>query len=595
MKHLNHQDLEAAFPSRQYPKRLANQVEALEIIGNEKGSVILEMPTGSGKTAVGYTFLKALEQQGAGPLFYVVPTKTLVEQVHQLHPDVTVAYGRHEHPCLYYDDQPKADEIPCSMLVDCAHRVDQETGETFEPGATLCPYLLQKYQAKQSGIVVCTSAFYLFTQLFSREWGEPAGLVIDEAHRLPQTVRGLLSYEISDLHLWRAVNLLAFMDEEQAANLERFTKKMIHLVRRKASRASTLLEDHEIADLLDELAQVDPQKVRKAVAQAVQTGVIDTLEQRETLRKLELLTYNLRRYIHSLEYSLPSQGRHPLNYTYAYFRTDLIGNEKAQHWLFIKSYYVAPIIKRILSPRTLAFSATIGDPEIFQYETGIKAPAYALGSDFPAGNTRVFLPKDTPNLAVKGRIRAEPTKVLRRVAKACKSFAKSGMRSLVVVVSNVEREKFLRLCAEEEVNVLSYGGEVAPKDVAARFKAGEGDVLVGTVSNYGEGVDLPKSIAPVIFFLRPSYPNPRDPGTLFEERRFGSMRWRLWNWRVMLEALQVRGRNVRSSADVGVTFFISQQFRRFLYGALPEWLRESYCGDKTFEQCIEDAKELLRN
>ena len=71
------------------------------------------------------------------------------------------------------------------------------------------------------------------------------------------------------------------------------------------------------------------------------------------------------------------------------------------------------------------------------------------------------------------------------------------------------------------------------------------------------------------------------------------MRWRLWNWRVMIEALQVRGRNIRGPQDLGVTFFISEQFRRFLFASLPEWLQPAYRGEHTFEEAVTETEELL--
>ena len=40
-----------------------------------------ELPTGSGKTAVGFAFLRTLQEAGRGPLFYITPTKPLVDQV----------------------------------------------------------------------------------------------------------------------------------------------------------------------------------------------------------------------------------------------------------------------------------------------------------------------------------------------------------------------------------------------------------------------------------------------------------------------------------------------------------------------------------
>lgn len=615
MNHLKHLGLLESFPYDRYPRIKDNQQAAFEIIEQQGGSVTLELPTGSGKTAIGYTFLKNLEKQGKGPLFYTVPNKALVEQVQSLHPDVKVAYGRGEHPCFYYEpkgglspkkiielaqspENLKADEVPCSMLVDCPHRVNQETGETHEEGAVPCSYLRQKYEAKKGGkIVVCTTSFYLFTQLFSHEFEKPAGLVIDEAHGIAEIVRNSLSYNISDWHLQKAIEFLKDIAPEAAVQLKKFLDAMVKIIKRRPSQTAVLLEDHEIEELMFLLTppRLEHKALRAKVHEAIRDGRVNTSEKMEVLKKVESLTFNLVRYYLSLEYSLPDKKRHPLNYTYAYHKEELGEKERVQHTLTIRAYYVAPIIQRIISPNTVAYSATIGDSSVFGFETGIKAPFYALPSEFPVGNTRVYIPLDTPNLAMKERSNREPTRVLRQIAKMCRRFNEVGIRCLVVVVSNKEREKFLWLCGkdEENINVLSYGGGVRPKEALARFKSGECDVLVGTDANYGEGLDLPNSIAPVIFSLRPGYPNPNDPATIFEERRFGSRRWPLWNWREMLKTLQVRGRNIRSADCVGVTFFISQQYRRFIPNALPEWLRKAFRGDMTLDQCVEDALKML--
>jgi Rad3-related DNA helicase len=591
-KQKHHIDFLKSFPWFQYPAILVNQEKALAIITDEGGPVTLELPTGSGKTAIGYTFLKALLNLGRGPLFYITPNKTLVDQVKRFHPDVRVVYGRNEYQCLYYTDKHvSAEDSPCSLL-DCPHRVDQETGQTSSDGVEPCPYLFDKWQAKQGGIVVCTTAFYLFTQIFSKEWPTPAGLVIDEAHRIAKTVRNSLSYEITDYHLRRSIDFLQDIDQHAANALESFLKKMIRIIKYSPARRSTLLEPHEIRDLLADLAKIDPKILQKRVRMALKRGRI-SIEQRDVLKRLETITYNLNRYFRSLEFSLPTGVHEPLNYTYGFYKEELTGKERVRYRLFIKAYYVSPLINHILSPLTVAYSATIGKPDVFGFETGIEFPFHSLPSDFPAGNARIFLPEDTPNLARNARSNREPTRILRRIAKACLRLSEKGIRSMVVVISERERRKFLSLCNEEGVGAISYGDGVPARAAATRFKGGEGSVLVGTSANYGEGVDLPKRIAPVIFFLRPGYPNPNDPATVFEERRFRGMRWRLWNWRVMIEALQVRGRNMRSASDIGVTIFTSQQFRRFLSATLPECLREAYVGDKSFDECIDETIKLL--
>ncbi len=594
MKHL---DLTGNFPRDRHPSMKDAQKKAFAIIKDERGSepkvVILELPTGSGKTAIGYTYLKALKEQGKNSLFYIAPNKVLVEQVKTLHPEVSVAYGRNEHPCFYYPGQElKADEIPCSLLTDCPHRVNQETGETHTAGALPCQYLKQKYEAKQGGIVVCTTAFYLYTVLFSEEF-KPDAVVVDEVHRMAQSIRSVLSTDITDWKLQRAVDALGAIESGEREHLALFLFHMKRLVKRNGLGREVLLEEDEIANLYEALMAVKPDVLEAEARRALRTGKLNVNEDRSVLKQIEDIARSVRRFKHTLKYAMSTKGRAPLNFVFAFGKEEIGEREKVQFKIVVKDYYVVPLIQKLMPPDVLAYSATISDPDVFGFETGIKGAYHSIPSSFPVENARIYMPTDTANLSVKGRRRQDKTKALRLIAKTAKRFADEGHRSLVIIVSNEEREKFLMLAKEEGLEAISYGNGHTPRECAKRFREGEGDCLVGTSSNYGEGVDLPKQIAPVIFCYRPAYPNPESPETVFEERRFGSRRWSLWNWRVMLDLLQVRGRNIRSETDLGVTFLISQQFRRFAYGSLPEWLRPAYRGQLSFEDCVKDAMELL--
>lgn len=590
-------DLFGNFPSELFPAMWPNQEAALNTIRDVGGSALLELPPGSGKTPIGVTVLRAMKERGMGPLFYVTPTKTLVNQIRDLYPDVSAVYGRNEYPCFYYEGSYKADEVPCSMLKDCPHRVNQQTGSTFEPGVEPCPYLQAKYEAKnRGGIVVCTTSFYLYTQLFSKEWDIAAGLVIDEVHRLANTVRFSLSYEISDYHLRRCIGLLRNIKARKEANqLERFLDTMTGVIKSRPRSSSTILEEDEIRLLVGCLRRIRSFELQEKVQAAVTDGRIDPLSERDTLRNLEVITHDIQRYLVALSLALPSKERKPLTYVFScYYEEDRKPRRKVRYKLFIKSYYVAPLISKILSPFTVSYSATIGKPDKLGFETGIRSPFFSFPSTFPAKNTRIFVPSNTPNLANKVKSRQEPARVMRKVARACRRFADNGLRSLVVVVSNEHLRRFERISKEEGVDVVTYGNGTSPKSAAERFKKGEGDTLLGTAANFAEGIDLPKGISPVTFFLKPGYSNPESPEAQFERKRFSeSMCWSLWRWRVIIQALQVRGRNIRSRKDKGVTFFISQQFRDFLYGSLPEYLKESYVGDKSFEECIKESEKLL--
>ncbi|MEK7621747.1 MAG: DEAD/DEAH box helicase [Patescibacteria group bacterium] len=606
--------LQANFPRMgKYRSVWKEQEQSMAFVA-ENGSALVESPTGSGKTAIQYAITQAAQNEGRKPVFLIVPNKTILEQTANEFPGAfKIALGRNEHPCLYYHDDKeeltpsfvrdlyadpeaiRADEIPCSFLRDCPHRVDQATGETFEPGAAPCPYYQQKFEAKQGGVVLSTMSFYLFTQLFSREWDTPEVLVIDEVHQLAEVFRNALSYEITDWHLGKAVELLKRIDSTSTKKVDEFRKKLIHTAKKKPAHQPTLLEDVELRKFIDLLEGIDNKELEREIRGAINEGKIDVAEDRVTLKKLETFVRDLRRYLHSFEYSLEAPpDRHALNYTYAFYKEERDENERVQYKLVVQSHYVAGLIRKVLSPQTVSFSATIGDPDIFSYESGIKSPFLALESGFPVENCRIFMPKDSPNLAWNAQKQGTLAKVLRRVAKTCKRFADKGIRSLIVTVSNAERDEFVLIANDEGLIPISYGSNgVTAKTAALMFKNGQGDVLVGTEAVYSQGIDLPGGIAPVIFVLRPGYPQPKAPATVFEERRFGSARWKIVNWRVIQRALQTRGRNIRGLRDKGVTFFVSEQFRRFVYGSLPKWLEKSYRGDKTWDQCVKETEELL--
>jgi Rad3-related DNA helicase len=596
--HKHHLDLTGAFPFDRHPQMRIGQKHAIEHLQGSDDVTVHELPVGSGKTALGYTFLKAHAKRGAQQLFYIAPNKTQVEQVKALHPDVHAVFGRNEYPCFYYEGEGfKADEIPCSLLSDCPHRVNQETGATYTAGVIPCQYLQQKFEAKQGGrIVAATDAFFLYTVLFSGEF-KPDAVVIDEAHRLAQCIRSVLSTDLTDWKIERAMEAVEETSPKQCEKLAAFLASMKHTVKRYALGKETLLEEPQVKQLYDVLIAIDAHKLENDARNAIRSGRIDTTSERDVLKQVEDIARSVRRFQHALRFAMrgATERGYPLNFVVAYGKTELGPHDHVQYRLTIRDYYVIPIIRKILPKSTYAFSATIADPEIFAFETGIVGNFASIPSGFPPENARIYMPVDTADLAVKKRRRRDKTQMLRKAARAAKQFADKGVRSLVIIVSNEERLKFLEMAREENLNTLSYGNGMPPRECAQRFRSGEGDCLVGTASNFGEGLDLPAQTAPVIFYYRPGYARPDDPQAVFEMRRFGRRKaWALWKWRVMVELLQVRGRNIRSSDDLGVTFLISQQFRSFAFKTLPEWLRPSYRGNWTFEQCVEDAEKLLR-
>ncbi len=557
--------------------------------------LMVQAPTGTGKTALGYSFLKTHCGKNENG-FYVCPSKTLVDQVVTQYPEITAMYGRNEYPCLYYDSKHQANEIPCAILKECPHRVDLETGETRERGVKPCSYLLAKYKSRQSALVACTSAYYFFEALQREEL--PHAVVVDEVHKWANSIRSIMQYQISDHTLeefWILLTSIECFTEAKQVRL--FCDTMIRIVTQyRPGKRTSLIVDKDLRELLKIVLKIQRSNIDYKIKKAISDKKIDVKKDRELLKQLDDFTGSLYKYVKSLEFALESKEQKPLSYVFGFWDKEIQEGKKAQYVLTIKSYAISGLTKtRLLPEKHLSMSATIGaDSKILSQETGIDGEFIDLVSDFPINNTRIFVPNDVENLSVKGMRRNDKNRTLRKILHEVKKASRQGIRSLVIVVSEDERKKFMKFAEEEKVLAVSYDEITKPREAIKIFREGLGDVLVGTEMQYGEGIDLPNGIAQFTFYLRPGYPSPDDPQAQFEEKRFGNQRWALWTWRVITKMLQARGRTIRSIDDKGCIFLMSSQFKRFTFGGLPKWLQSAYSSENSFDKYITEGIKLIK-
>lgn len=618
MQGLTMEALREAFP---FTEMRPAQIAACQEVVSAQSGLVLEMATGEGKTAFGLAVLKAVSQRRNLPVVFTVPTKALVEQICTRHPnDTAPVYGRSEFECLYYTargEEVNAQDSPCYML-QCPHRLDMGTGQTVEDGAEPCPYYLQKYRAleasKTGKVIVATWAFFILSRL-KTNWRdmEFGAVVADEGHRLADMTRRLFEYTFTDYHLGRLYAAMMEIEElhEQAVIIRNFLRVFRRICRRHPSQTDRLLTEDQIRQLIEILDGLDDRLIEREIRRAQRAGVnCGRFGDREMLALLQNLVFNVRALVNGLRRSVSQDeeegGRPPLNYVVAFYRTDEEQKSEAnkrkrvQYRLSIRSYYVAPLIRLALGDHPVVMSATVGDDRAFNWENGLRRLRFTrIPCNFPVGHTRMYVPTDVAELSI-GKLgdkqyRRIVKQSMRLVLKHALTFARNGHRSLIVVISEDERQKMVALAAEEfgDLDMRTYDGTVTARELATRFRRGEGQVLLGTAGQYAEGIDLPAETAPVIFFFKPGYPNPEDPQAMFEQRRYGGAVHALWQWRVMIRAMQVRGRNIRSEDDLGVCFFVDRRFARIVRPAAPEWLQPAYRGQMTFEAGVQDALNLL--
>lgn len=155
--------------------------------------VVLDAPTGSGKTLIGETVRRIMEAKG----LYVCHSLSLQDQFARDYPYAKVVKGRSNYPTqLYGDGWPG---VSCD---DCTWTPDTPVCQWCDR-KWLCPYEQAKVAGVGADLTVVNSAYAL------TEWNGPgrfAGrdlVVVDEADTLEGAVMGHVSVEIGERRMRR--------------------------------------------------------------------------------------------------------------------------------------------------------------------------------------------------------------------------------------------------------------------------------------------------------------------------------------------------------------------------------------------------------
>jgi len=109
---------------------------------------LLDAPTGIGKTLIGATVQRLIDDQ----VVYICTTKQLQDQMINDFPYAKVLKGRSNYPCLLFPDR-----FPAINAELC---IESNGGKQCKLKSK-CPYLIAKTEAENSPIAVLNSAYYL--------------------------------------------------------------------------------------------------------------------------------------------------------------------------------------------------------------------------------------------------------------------------------------------------------------------------------------------------------------------------------------------------------------------------------------------------
>lgn len=526
----------------------SHQVSAINSVVNayDRGVpvVVMEAPTGAGKTLIGESVRRMLETNAV----YMCSTKSLQDQFLRDYDYAKVLKGRANYPTENYPQRFNADRWADQLSADdCTwngSRCD------WCHGKSTCPYERAKVAAVSSDLCVTNTSYFLGeTSMGERSKLAGWGLVIaDEADTLESELMNFVSVDISE----RRMEQWGWYPPE------------------KVTVASSWVEwlDQRIPQLKERLIRMPT------------TGDVRQMRERKfvagLLEKLRVVRKGLDDEDHPWVYTGKgaegsgrikerNQGR---AVSFKPSRVDGIGREvlwdKGERWLLMS----ATVISAAEMLDSLGYD---GEWEF------VPVP-----STFPVENRRVVV-KNVADMAMKKREESWPkmgdgvVEILNRhpnerVLIHAVSYDLS--RYLHSRVSNLfTLDGYMR-------RAVTYGNAAGREQALAEYLSSPSSILVAP--SMDRGIDLPGDACRVQVIAKVPFPNLGDRQIAARMHSRGGQTW--YNVLTIRTIVQMCGRAVRSAEDHAVTYILDSQFSGRVYGSnrglIPGWWKDAVVWDK---------------
>ncbi len=479
-----------------------------------KRFVVIEAPTGAGKSGIAVTLAREAKQA-----YILTAQKILQDQYIRDFPDLAVVKGRSNYPCLVMDTHAGA--APCLA------------GKKF-PACDDCTYLIAKDDALHASIATLNYPYFMGEINHAGAFQKRDLLVLDEAHNTEEM-------------------LMRFVEVSIAKNT--------------FARAGIEFDFPQTTDLEDRIAFVSsliPDAIRALTKLEEQIKTLEAPPPDLSVHKNEL--ENLVRRMIMLR-DAPDAG-------WIAEQSEDVSFDGAVQWWKFRPIMVAAFAEEFLfrhSSRVLMLSATILDAETFLRALGID-PADAafirVPSSFPPQNRPIY-PLNIARLN-RDTLEAELPKLSAVIAKLLEKH--KGEKGII----HAHSYKILRYLVSTlpAGKRLIYHYDSASREDALERHLTSSLPTVLLTPSMTEGVDLADDQARWQVIVKVPYPYLGDPQV--NARRLADPSW--YEWRTALRIVQAYGRAVRSSEDHATTYVLDSMFPMWVsrqQKRLPKWFLEA--------------------
>lgn len=562
-----------------------------KLLRNGYENIILEMPTGAGKSALAMTlpklFRDSKDPDNEGPNSYLLThLKGLQAQYLSEMPFMKSVMGRGNYGCKLPVESGErdaevveaavqqvragiavkskgctADVAPCVTIKDfkCPYknpkkRVGDGLDWTVAP-ETLCDYYGGLTEAQNSDYFVANMA-YAAALGWTPMMPQREFLVVDEAHNLPDVLVGAFSLDLSERMLERLLGVMSMPQildlagAEQTAEMERRNLKMSSW-RPKTGSFGLPGVPSMTMDMKEDI-------VNKCAA--VWVAYLEEL--------YGLLQGNLKRneYADTKDLKLAMRVAHRIETIVEGLKNDRdnwiwqVSPEKT--FVSFKCVEIKDFAEELLlniGRRRIFMSATIGNPKMFAEELGLKPEKTAFVrvaySSFPLKNRPVYTRETGGLLTRKGQSEADWNKTAQQIMEIMDRYP--NQRGIILPYTDkIERELSQRmgeLNRKQMQRVIQHDKSAHGRDAAIdEWRTSRGGVIMSTYLNQGfDGKEADFCIVVKLPYL-----------SLGDVRTAKKMKANP-EWYVQqtgIELAQMCGRAVRSRTDRGDTYILDPSF-----------------------------------
>ncbi len=563
------------------------QEATLKFLKESKSKIkLVESPTGSGKTLVALYY--ALTRCPDCKIIFFTRTNSQVENVFResriLGINRVVSFMGRSEMCLFKKHKPEMSEGDpeeqsrfCQKLIQdriegkdgCFYDIEYKLGwfdNIVKPNELIgmgekrgfCPYFAQRQLLKDAKVIVTTYSYILnpyvrdrFMDWVSTDYSKII-LIFDEAHNIPDTLRGMNSSSLSLNDISKARDEVAHYGDKSIENIS------ISLVLDSIKESlEYIFEDG------DRLLTADD--AREYFMKGFSAG---TLEIKRVLESMVIAGEIIK------ETKL-NEGKLPRSYTYkvATLSINLMEDSEPTFIRVVESEDKEINMKYLDVSESLSFlneynqvlfiSGTLSPFEKFKDELGLKdAEEISLKVPYLDTNLKVLY-TDEFSLNYPNREDSEP-KLLSKIEEI---LNKTNYNTVVFATSYEELSKIRDLNIDRRVyferkNITN--SEL--NEMLIKFRA-KGGVLLGVINGrLSEGLDLPGKLLELGIIAGIPYPRP-TPETYAMETYY-DMKF-MKGWLYAYEAVasirlrQTIGRLIRSPTDRGVAIILDSRARKF--------------------------------